>query len=149
MGVDREANQNIKVCDKDGDGGINQNQGPCTLKECRKFCEKHSAGFKCKYYQYELADEECYLYESCRKMNSKDGHVIYQLGGGNFPVLHYDWADSGCSETKGLRALAKLALGDRSFVPNAVIGPGYAGVHLGTLGCSIRRLQARTDSTYI
>ena len=44
----KEDNTKLKACDKDGDGGVNGTQGPCTLDKCKAICEVHT-GFKCRY----------------------------------------------------------------------------------------------------
>ena len=129
---DRDLNLNLKVCDKDGDGGVNKNQGSCSMAECEALCEAQAAEFptilqfqvlpfSCKYYAYEPSDGECFVFNACKKPVKKVGYATYPVEGSVGFVLEYSFADSGCTAKQGLAAMGGL-LG--SIDIHAVIGPG-------------------------
>ena len=74
----------------------------------------------CRYFSYEPAEGECYLYETCKKREPKEGYDLYALGTST-ARLQYIWDDSGCSAKTGLQTLGKMLASNKI---HAVIGPG-------------------------
>ena len=91
---DKDANLNYKVCDDAYPAeGI---MGRCTVAECKALCEVYT-GFNCRYYSYEAADSECYLFNDCQKLDTTKSlsYMSYRLDGTNF----YGEGDLDANET--------------------------------------------------
>ena len=82
----KNVNNNLKACDKDWDGSGNAKQGRCTLAECRTFCERHTR-FQCRFYSYESAENECYVFDDCKDLVNVHGYDTYPLDELRLPVL--------------------------------------------------------------
>ena len=117
---DKNHNKHLKACDKDGDGGVNEDQGACTLAECNTLCEMH-IGFQCRFIAYARADQECYLFDHCKQAHRSGTYDIYAVGNGTLDSrLEFTWGDSGCSSKQALMEAGKLF----TSRTRGVIGPG-------------------------
>ena len=70
---DKDISKHDKICTKKTPGTTD-----CTLAECKAKCQQHT-DFTCTTYAYDVAEKECYLFETCENEKHDDDYSTYVL----------------------------------------------------------------------
>jgi len=91
----RRCNKDIsthnKICTDDNPGTTD-----CSLDQCQQKCRDHTE-FTCSTYAYDVAEKECYLFETCEDEQFDEDYSTYVLVD---PTCHKDRPAGGCVQRR-------------------------------------------------
>ena len=96
---DKSLSNSSKVCTDDSP------ETQCTLDECEAKCVAHE-GFNCSAYAYDIAESECYVFETCEGEKDEPDYTLYVL---ESPICTNTMEEGGCPRRRCDKSLSNSA----------------------------------------